>query len=142
MVLALSFIASILQISTPVLAFLYQKNPIKTNFAKKRNDILNMKMKPLIGRSEEGHQLESQRRDFLRNGLSLLISSATVISSAGRAEASGTGGYIPDMVGGLKKPKGVGGLTKKIRKVGNIMVRNLFINTASHMPCNPEWNYS
>ena len=62
-----------------------------------------------------------RRKVFKSLGL-LLASSAIVSSNSKDAKAVGTLGYIPDMVGGLKKPKGVGGLTKKIRKVGDIMV--------------------
>ena len=65
-----------------------------------------------------------ERRKVIKS-LGLLFTTSVTISSASeaaKAETS-TGGNIPDMVGGFKKPKGVGGLTKKIRKVGDIMVR-------------------
>jgi len=68
-----------------------------------------------------------QRRKLLRNSMNILsstlpfmIASSSYSIPADAAE-KGTSGYIPDMVGGLKKPKGVGGLTKKIRKVVDIM---------------------
>ena len=70
----------------------------------------------------QSQQQQQKRRDFLRNSLSLFIATSTVVSSSSKAEAMSTSGYIPDMVGGYRKPKGVGGLTKKIRKVGDIMV--------------------
>ena len=63
----------------------------------------------------------NRRKVFKSLGL-LFTSSAIISSNSEDAEAAGTLGYIPDMVGGLKKPKNVGGLTKKIRKVGDIMV--------------------
>lgn len=75
-------------------------------------------------------QETTQRRHFLRSSMSLLFTTATattatstMLSFPNAAEAStDTSGYIPDMIGGLKKPpKAVGGLTKKIRKVGDIM---------------------
>lgn len=110
-------------------AFQFQPNVVTHSMheSSTHNNLLKMNL------STQQHQMEEEedsplsrsqrqkRRDFLRNSLSLFITTSTVVSSSGKAEASSTAGYIPDMVGGYKKPKGVGGLTKKIRKVGDIM---------------------
>eukprot|EP00551_Chaetoceros_affinis_P013271 CAMPEP_0203685370 /NCGR_PEP_ID=MMETSP0090-20130426/48514_1 /ASSEMBLY_ACC=CAM_ASM_001088 /TAXON_ID=426623 /ORGANISM="Chaetoceros affinis, Strain CCMP159" /LENGTH=331 /DNA_ID=CAMNT_0050554561 /DNA_START=181 /DNA_END=1172 /DNA_ORIENTATION=+ len=66
-------------------------------------------------------QGESRRRKLLHNSLSFFLASSATTLSPLVSNAESTAGYIPDMVGGLKKPKAVGGLTKKIRKVGDIM---------------------
>lgn len=130
--MAFLFLITVLQIcSTRTLAFQFQHTVI-THSVHKRSTTSNF-LKMNLSTKEEQHQQQieegkgeglmsqSQRRDFLRNSLSLLLTTSTVISSSNKAEASSTSGYIPDMVGGYRKPSGVGGLTKKIRKVGNIM---------------------
>ncbi len=114
---------------------------IKTNKYKRDNG--NILMLKLMDKSEEN---SSTRQDFIKQSiLSFLISSTTMTISSdeskaaassetsssgtsGTSSTSSTSGYIPDMVGGLKKPKGVGGLTKKIRKVGDIMVSLLLLS--------------
>lgn len=103
---------------------------IKTNVKCRRND-MNMK---LMGQSIDpyGEEENSPRRTFLRQSLlSLIVSSTAMTASSDKTEAASTSGYIPDMVGGLKKPKGVGGLTKKIRKVGDVMVS--YIETLQYL---------
>jgi len=64
------------------------------------------------------------RRNFLHQlgliGTTTAISlTTTTITSTKPANA--VQGYIPDMKGGLKKPKGLGGLPQKIRGVGTIL---------------------
>lgn len=69
-----------------------------------------------------------ERRNVLMT-LGALATSAGINASGGIAEASTTTGYIPDGVGGYKKPKNVGGLTKKIRTYGDIMVSSFVFSS-------------
>jgi len=66
-----------------------------------------------------------KRRDMFTAmiGSSIAMVAGTLIPSSSQAQQ----GYLPDMVGGFVKPKGLGGLPKKIRSVGNIMVRIISI---------------
>ena len=113
------------------LAFQAHHHNIIENYTMKRNsnnDVFSLKAQINFEESEEGVDLlQSQRRNFLRSSLSFLMSSSALMSSSKNAAAVSTSGYIPDMKGGFKKPKGVGGLTKKIRRVGDIMVSKLHL---------------
>lgn len=63
---------------------------------------------------------QTSRRDLFQN----LITSGMVVATALTASSSpakAVTGYLPDMTGGFVKPKGLGGLPKKIRSVGQIM---------------------
>jgi hypothetical protein len=76
-----------------------------------------------ISDSNDKSSRNSNRRGVLTTSLATILSTSGLVSFSRESSAADTSGYIPDMAGGLKKPKGVGGLTKKIRKVGDIMVR-------------------
>ncbi len=91
---------------------------------------------PISSNNNNNNNNIMERRNVFKS-LGLFITtttttSAIITSKSQVAEAaallSDTTGYIPDMVGGFKKPKGVGGLTKKIRKVGDIMVGTFIEN--------------
>ena len=60
-------------------------------------------------------------------GSSLAIAAGTFLPQPSLAKE----GYLPDMTGGLKIPKGLGGLPKKIRSVSNIMVSNALLEMLS-----------
>ena len=69
------------------------------------------------------------RRDMFTAmiGSSLAIAAGTFLPQPSLAKE----GYLPDMTGGLKIPKGLGGLPKKIRSVSNIMVSNALLEMLS-----------
>ncbi len=76
---------------------------------------------------EDSHQPLNRRNLLLSLGAALATTSAGIYATNEAAEASSTSGYIPDMAGGFKKPKGVGGLSKKIRTYGDIMVSGMYV---------------
>jgi hypothetical protein len=96
---------------------------------------------------EHEHEIESitrkdngiKRRDMFTAmiGSSIAMVAGTLIPSSSQAQQ----GYLPDMVGGFVKPKGLGGLPKKIRSVGNIMVRFL-VTSELQMETESEFTWS
>jgi len=70
--------------------------------------------------SKESSLSNVKRRDFFNSIVASGIGIAAGTFSALPADAQNAG-LMPDMVGGFVKPKGLGGLPKKIRSVGNIM---------------------
>ena len=80
------------------------------------------KIKAIIKPSVKG---KLHRRNFLFQTMTSLATIAGLenglLTSPTSADAKE--GYIPDMVGGFKKPKGLGGLPKKIKAVGHVLVR-------------------
>lgn len=100
--------------------FVVDKGQHTTMMSKDETNEVNMFER---GAGEEG-ELQYRRRKFVQNSFSFFVaSSATALSpiAATAAESISTSGYIPDAGGGVKKPRGVGGLARKIRKVGDIM---------------------
>jgi len=78
--------------------------------------------------------VEAQRipSNVSRKGFLLILSAFTLvdlntlpvqaaIKNTGSSSTTSTAGYLPDMVGGYKKPKGLGGLAGKVRSLGVIL---------------------
>lgn len=86
-----------------------------------KNDAQEEETKHQCTNNDEGC---NPRRDFFhqigRVGSAVALGLTTSLNLPPQS-ATAAQGYIPDMVGGFKKPKGVGGLPQKIRSVGDIL---------------------
>ncbi len=69
----------------------------------------------------------AKRREFLSSLVTASIGVAVGATSVPPADAQNNAGMLPDLKGGYVKPKGLGGLPRKIRSVGDLMVSSKFL---------------
>lgn len=100
-------------------AFQQQAGSIQQRFSSRIYETSPITSQTAIFMYKKSAQDASSRRDFFNIIASAGVTVAGV--TAGTFAANAQTGLLPDANGGFAKPKGLGGLPKKIRSVGNIM---------------------
>lgn len=108
-------------------AFQQQAGSIQQRFSSRIHETSPIASPTAIFTYKKSAQDASSRRDFFNFIASAGVTVAGV--TAGTFAANAQTGLLPDPNGGFAKPKGLGGLPKKIRSVGNIMVRSNVVHS-------------
>lgn len=114
-------------------AFQQQAGSIQQRFSSRIYETSPITSQTAIFMYKKSAQDASSRRDFFNIIASAGVTVAGV--TAGTFAANAQTGLLPDANGGFAKPKGLGGLPKKIRSVGNIMVRSNVFHSRLSVLC-------